>query len=369
MVAIFLLLFFSCSKNVNLQETDKKYHISHSYKPNDVLLLSKGDELFCVAYFQNTDKRLEITNLNTQDKKTIKLPEYLSGQYLLSVNPDTVYIYENLFVGELHLITSKGYEKTIDLLSLINQNRVKLYGSSQIYNNALYVSGYNLTHTKIDDNLIEYEYKILTEMVLNERVFVFKNLFTDSICVNQILSNFVKSEIVKSDRFTSTNGLKIKNFKNATICFHENSDLLFVFNNVSGKIENRIQIISDYSSLKAPLVQLYDSESGKEEFVKQRQEAPYLNGVIYDVIFDEYRDLYFVVALLPNKDFHYLNNLTFERDWSLIVLNKIFNKAGEFFFDKNKFDFRTVFPIKEGILIANKNLNNEKTEFVLFQVL
>ena len=80
---------------------------------------------------------------------------------------------------------------------MINQNRVKLYGSSQIYNNALYVSGYNLTHTKIDDNLIEYEYKILTEMVLNERVFVFKNLFTDSICVNQILSNFVKSEIVK----------------------------------------------------------------------------------------------------------------------------------------------------------------------------
>lgn len=375
-VLLFFIVFFavscivfSCSKKIELQETNEIFSISHDYKPNKTLLLNQEDDILCIAYYKNTDKRIEIINLINKEKKVIRLPEHVSGQHLLSVDPDSVYLYDNISC-EIHLITPMGNVRTINLLSVIKQNNIRFYPPSQIYHNALYVSGYNFNQNKTIDNNIASETKILKEIMQNERIFIFNNLFTDSIYANQILSNFVNSEIVKINDFTSTDFLKIKIFKNAIISFHANSNLLFVFDKASGKIVNKIKMISDYSSLKAPLVHLYNSEKEKESFIKQRQESNFLNGVIYNIIFDEYRNLYYVTTLLPNKDFHYLNNLTFERDWSLIVLNKDFDKVGEFLFDGAKFDFRIIHPIKEGILIENKNIinGNEKSEFILFKV-
>ncbi len=363
-------IFYSCSEKVKIQETNKTFYITHDYKPNRILLLNKNKDIFCIAYFEKTNKRIEISNIRNQDKKVIKLPECVAGQYLLSVNPDTVYVYNNIY-SEIHLITKNGYVKTFNLLSALGQKNYRFYPPSQIYNNALYISGYHFNKNLINDNSIVSEKEILKQIMQNEKIFIFKNLFTDSIYANQMLSNFVSSEIVKSNACTSTDFLKIRIFKNAIICFHANSNFIYVFNKANGKIDSKVKLISDYSSLKVPLVRLYNTDEEKEEYLKQSQEANFLNGVIYNITFDEFRNFYYVTVLLPNKNFHYLNNLTFERDWSLIVLNEKFKKLGEFFFEKDKFDFRIIHPIKEGIVIAKKyeKDENKKTIFALFQVL
>ncbi|NLA23976.1 MAG: hypothetical protein GX879_03325, partial [Bacteroidales bacterium] len=96
-----------------------------------------------------------------------------------------------------------------------------------------------------------------------------------------------------------------------------------------------------------------------------------INGVIYNVVYDKYRSLYYIIALLPNLDFHYINNPTIERDWSLIVLDKDFKNLGEFLFSKSDYSFLNILPLKEGILFQNayKQNDNEKTFFTLFEVL
>ncbi|HOE05614.1 MAG TPA: hypothetical protein PLZ52_10375 [Bacteroidales bacterium] len=363
-------LLFSCSNRVKIQETSKVFSITHDYKPNRVLLINQNENIFCIAYFKNTDKRIEITNLRDQDKKVIMLPENVLGQHLLSNNPDTVFIYDNIY-GEIHLLTKDGYVRTLNLLSICGLRNFRLYPPSQIYNNAFYVSGYDYCLDSNSNSLIESETQILKQIMQNERVFVFKNIFTDSLQITQMLNKFVCDEIVKDSDYVGTDFLKIRILRNHFICFHANSNVLYVFNSQDGKLEEKIELFSNYASLKVPLLRLYRSDKEKELFLEQRQEANFLNGIIYNVTYDEFREIYYVTTLLPNENFHYLNNLTFERDWSLIVLSSDFKELGEFYFKKDEFDFKTIHPIKEGVLIEKKHdkIENRKTEFVVFEVI
>ncbi len=368
---LFAILFIiSCSKKIELKQTSIIYSINYDFEPNIISLVNSNENVYAIAYFAFTNKRLEITNLKNEVKKTVKLSENVTGNYLLANNIDSIYIYDNL-CRDLHLITSEGFNKTINLSSFFKQENIRFYPPSQICKNSLYISGYSFTPNENMKSSIDFEIQQLREIVQNERIIVFNNLFTDSISVSQMLNKFVSSEIVNDNNYVSTDFLKIQFFKNAIVCFHPNLNVLFLFDKNSGKIVERVQVFSEYANIKSPLIQLYRTEKEKEEFIKQRQEASFLNAIIYDVIFDEFRNLYFITILLPNKDFHYLNNLTFERDWSLIVFNKDFKNLGEFYFQGDDYDFRTILPINEGILIRTKseNYKNEKTEFSLFQIL
>lgn len=363
------LLFPSCSEKVKMEGTNKTFYVSHDYKPNRILLLNHNEKLFCISYFEKTDKRIEISNLATHEKDVIPLPENVSGYHVLSNNPDSIFIYDNI-CNEIHLITNTGYQETLNMLTTLDQKMYEFYLPSQLYNNALYVSGYHSSNDYSKDNSIKAETSNLRQIVENERVFVFKNLFTDSIHVKQMLRTFVHSEIVKKADYTSTLFLQTRIFNNDLICFHANSNILYVFNRTTGDMEGEIKLSSEYTDLKAPLIRLYSNKKERDDFLRKRQESAFHNGLIYNITYDTFRKLFFVTTLLPNEDFHYRDNLTFERDWTLIVLDDNYKTLGEFWFSGAEFDFRTIHPIKEGLLIKKKHKKNEnkKTEFSLFEV-
>jgi hypothetical protein len=374
---IAIIFLYSCTNNSNnkvlLIETERSYFNFHEFKPCRTDLIIEADGIFAINYFSQTNKRIEIRNLENEELFVIDLPDYIEAQNLHVVNIDTIILFNNR-PGEVHLITKcKGYNKTILLENLLPNSNYRFYNSSVLYESELIITGYKYPEIQIIDNAIEFDNLLLTQIINEESVFIFTNLFGENPKGKQKLKGFIRQFIVKNAQNSSSHYPKVvflDNNKPALI--HANSDYIYIVDEDFNKQVHKIKLKSEHSALKVPLLQLYSCEKGKKEYIKQRQESIFHNGIIYNVTFDKYRNLIYVTTLLPNLEFNLQNNLSFERDWTIILLDTNYNQLGEFFFNKNEYCFQELFPTKDGILLKNQSKSikesYEFTQYTLFKI-
>lgn len=370
---VLLFISLSCEKRAKLFRSEKVYYNFHEFKPCKTVLVNEANEIFAINYFSQTNKRIEIQSLENEELFVIDLPDYIEAQNLHAVNIDTIILFNNR-PGEVHLITKcKGYNKTILLENLLPNSNYRFYNSAVLNENELIITGYKHPEIQDIDNAIEFENLLLTQIINEESVFIFTNLFEENPKGKQELKGFIRQLIVKNVQNSSSHYPRIVfSDNNKPALIHANSDYIHVFDEDFNKQTHKIKLKSEYSDLKAPLLQLYSCEKGKKEYIKQRQESIFYNGIIYNVTFDKYRNLIYVRTLLPNLYFNFKDNLTFERDWTIIVLDTNYNQLGEFFFNKNEYCFQVLFPTKDGILLKNqaKSIKEsyEFTQYTLFEI-
>ncbi|NLA25155.1 MAG: hypothetical protein GX879_09340, partial [Bacteroidales bacterium] len=229
----------------------------------------------------HTDKRIEITKLNdTKNKTIINLPDYVVGQNLLADNPDTVYIFENIH-KTLYMLNRNQDIKSLNLNfnNKISDYRFKV--KVQLNKNSLYVNAYYFSdHSNINSHT-ELEREKVKDLSDNERIVVFDNLFSNNICMNQVLINFTNDNILKSNDYVCTENLGLSFTQDYAICFHGNTNVLYVFDKELNNLIKTVELKSRFSSLKVPFVKLFNSEDEIGDFIKNRQEVSFINGVIY----------------------------------------------------------------------------------------
>jgi len=92
-----LIVFSTCTSNsvFNLVETEKTFYNYHDFKPCRTILVTEKNEIFAINYFSQTNKRIEINNLENNNKIAIKIPEYIEAQILHAEKLDTVILFNN----------------------------------------------------------------------------------------------------------------------------------------------------------------------------------------------------------------------------------------------------------------------------------
>ncbi|WP_445947448.1 DUF4221 family protein, partial [Shewanella sp.] len=87
------------------------------------------------------------------------------------------------------------------------------------------------------------------------------------------------------------------------------------------------------------------------------------NGAFQQILFDKYRDQYFVVVKhpisSPDEDGYYDKYLS---GWSLIKLDSNLEIIGECKMEKKKYDYNSIFIQPKGIMISLENPHNPKNK-------
>ena len=93
-----------------------------------------------------------------------------------------------------------------------------------------------------------------------------------------------------------------------------------------------------------------------KHFLEQYQYA----GIIYD----KYRDLYYRLVVRPIFDYDINDESTQNKPLSIIILNKEYNKVGEFDLDTNAYRYRNIFVSKSGLHINVASDNDDYLNFI-----
>lgn len=96
------------------------------------------------------------------------------------------------------------------------------------------------------------------------------------------------------------------------------------------------------------------------------------NGAFQRILFDKYRNLYFVVVkhpiVTPDDDGYYDKYLS---SWSLIKLDNNLKPIGECKMEKSKYDYTNIFIVPDGIMISLENPynSNNREDFIEFEII
>lgn len=97
-----------------------------------------------------------------------------------------------------------------------------------------------------------------------------------------------------------------------------------------------------------------------KHFLEQYQYA----GIFYD----KYQEVYYRLVVRPTFDYDINDERTHNKPLCIIILDKNFNKVGEFNLEKDAYRYRNIFISEEGLHINVASNNDDYLRFITLKL-
>ncbi|MDR1793209.1 MAG: DUF4221 domain-containing protein [Bacteroidales bacterium] len=148
---------------------------------------------------------------------------------------------------------------------------------------------------------------------------------------------------------------------------HFNNKVL-VYNPVVDKFIDTFRIISDYAKLLMPHYNIKEYWLNVYTSVDEYR----IYGQLWNIIYDKNNHLYYAIVHHAMSEEDFWMEYTEERDFSIIIYDKNFNKLNEQYFSKDEFDYRYIFLSSQGLFISesgnSRDYDPTKCKFVVYEI-
>ncbi|MDD3860526.1 MAG: hypothetical protein PHW83_10035 [Bacteroidales bacterium] len=358
-----------------------KFNPEFAFYPNDsgTFINNKDGEEYYYFCNQSTENELKIFSSSGELTRVISLKNVINtigNPFTISVLSEDTIIFNTFYTNEIAAINKEGdvwfYLKIDKLLPDSLSYKFEFWSNAHKWGvaNNLYVLKSWPRYELLVDEKLDFAGRTLMyyKGFYNSPHFLFISDMFSSNPVLRLGINDLYMDICSDDcLFSELPYYRLYNDK--LIFFSEYSDKLFIINIDNMKIENKIQIKSNFTKVGGDAMKM-DFKNLESQMYKQNQERT-KKGRILNVLFDKNSGKYLVIVCHTKYNAKFLKHSYIPKYFSVIVLDSNFNQLEEIKFDTDQYSYISGIMTESGIAFEEINQNNiEKNEktYVSFKI-